>query len=150
MYSCEAVYIHVAHHPLEGLVVCVVGLDAWAELERPELLVAGVVRDSVTSGVGCSPLPWPCRPERPGMGGAEQLVQRGIVLTRSGGLGRPLASPGGLHRGGGGETREGRPAGPWPIPGEGHGSRGVTPSGGPVSGPRLWPRPIRSLGRLPR
>jgi hypothetical protein len=69
VYSCEAVYIHVAHHPLEGLVVCVVGLDAWAELERPELPVAGVVRDSVTSGVGCSPLPWLFRPKWPGMGG---------------------------------------------------------------------------------
>ena len=149
MYSCEAVYIHVAHHPLEGLVVCVVGLDAWAELERPELLVAGVVRDSVTSGVGCSPLPWLFGPKWPGMGGAKQTVQGSISPTCSGGLGRPLTIPGSLHHGRGGGTRKGRPVGPCPIPGEDHGSRGVTPSGGLVSGPRLWPRPIRSLGRLP-
>jgi hypothetical protein len=112
VYSCDAVWIHVARHPLEDLVACVVGLDAWAELGRPELPVAGVERDSVTSGVGCSPLPWLFGPKWPGMGGARQAVQGGISPTCSGGLGRPLAIPEDPHLGRGGETRGDRPDAP--------------------------------------
>ena len=60
MHSCDAVWIHVAHHPLEDLVACVVELCVGAELGRLGLPVVGVGRDSATADVDCFPLPWSC------------------------------------------------------------------------------------------